>query len=57
MEEIGFEEEPYCTLSSAALTTGRWTRSMPNISPPSEKFHDPLTRDHFILTILTFDDW
>lgn len=57
MEEIGFEEEPYCTMSPAVLTTSRWTQSNSTISPLSETFHIPLTRDHFIPIILTFDDW
>ncbi len=57
MEGKDFEEEPYCTMSLAALKKSCRTRSMPTIPPPSEKFHDSLTRAHFIPTILTFDDW
>ncbi len=57
MEKINYEEEPYSTLSSAAFTTGRGTRSMP-ITPSSTEtlqgYHSP-TR--FTASILSFDDW
>ena len=57
MEEVGFEEEPYCTMSPVVLMTDLWTQSKSTNSPPSETFHIRLTRDHFIPIILTFDDW
>ena len=57
MELIDIEDKPYCTMSPVAELIGRRTRSTSAIPPLSEAFHIPLTRDHFIPTILTFDDW
>ena len=57
MEDRDYEEEPYLRRSPVASIRSCRTRSNPTIILSPESLHEPLTRDHFIPTILTFDDW
>lgn len=57
MEHSQYEEEPYSTKSSMALTGSRRTHPTATLPSPPADFYYPQHRYHFIPTILSFDDW
>lgn len=57
MEYMDHEDEPYLRMSPVVIMNSRWTRSKSILLLPPKTLHAPLIHNHFIPSILSFDDW